>query len=148
MPPRSDRHYLVLSVLAKQIRSGDRVLSPRGIALVSTHGVALYHPDSPGSDRDHWRWTHSGLALLFRNCGERSLVEIQPNGDFVACVGCLVARFLDEAAARIAPRVVRRAVTGALNGAAEWLDRRYPRQARLPRPGPLSVNYLVVRTKT
>lgn len=124
-----------------------RVLSPGGLALVSTHGVFLYHPDPPGSGRDYWRWTHSGLARLFRECGDWSLIDIQPNGNFFACLGYLLVQFVDEVAGRSGPEVLRRALTSAINLGAGWLDRRYPPRARVPHPGSLSANYLVISRK-
>jgi SAM-dependent methyltransferase len=124
-----------------------RVLRPGGVALTSTHGVFLYHPDPPGSDHDYWRWTHSGLVKLFRDSASWSDIQVHANGDFVACIGYLLCQFVDEAAGRILPDKLRRAVIAGLNRAAEVLDQRFPPRARVPRPGSLSANYLLVATK-
>jgi SAM-dependent methyltransferase len=124
-----------------------RVLSPGGVALASTHGVFLYHPDPPDSDRDYWRWTHSGLERLFGEHGKWSSIEISPNGNFVSCIGYLLVQFVDEAGDRSGFDVVRRALTTTINAGAEMLDRRYPSRARVPRPGSLSPNYLVICRK-
>jgi SAM-dependent methyltransferase len=124
-----------------------RVLRPDGVALVSTHGVFLYHPDPVDTDKDYWRWTHSGLRKLFSDNAPWRALEIHPNGEFVACIGYLVAQFVDEAASRVLPGALRRGIVSTLNHTAEALDRRYPPRARVPRPGSLSANYLVVATK-
>src|SRR5581483_6226449 len=42
-----------------------RVCAPGGRVLASTHGVQVYHP----APVDHWRWTHTGLELLFLRNG-------------------------------------------------------------------------------
>lgn len=68
-----------------------RVLAPGGVVFLSTHGVFLYHPDPPTSDRDYWRWTHSGLLRIFRQSGEWGELSIQPQGNVVACLGYIVA---------------------------------------------------------
>jgi SAM-dependent methyltransferase len=124
-----------------------RVLSPEGVALVSTHGVYLYHPNPPDSDRDYWRWTHAGLARLFREQGDWAELEVLPSGDFFACVGYLLAQFVDEVAEGAAPDAVRRGLVRTLNAGAGWVDKRFPRRARVPSAGSLSANYLVVARK-
>jgi len=129
------------------VREIFRVLAPGGLALVSTHGVFLYHPDPPESDRDYWRWTHSGLAKLFRECADWSAVEVRPNRNAVACLGYVLAQFVDEGARRRLPRGIGAGLTTTINSVAEWLDRRYPTRARVPRPGSLAANYLVVAEK-
>lgn len=48
-----------------------RVLKPGGYALLTTHGVWMYHP----GPHDYYRWTHEGLKELFKNF---SKVDIKP----------------------------------------------------------------------
>jgi SAM-dependent methyltransferase len=120
-----------------------RVLAPSGLALVSTHGVFLYHPDPMDTDRDYWRWTHSGLRKLFSDNGDWDRVDVVENGNFVACVTSLLAVYLDEAARRRLPHRVRRSLVATLNRIGGALDRRYPPRARVPLPGSLTANYLV-----
>jgi len=124
-----------------------RVLAPGGTALVSVPAVFLYHPDPPGSDQDYWRWTHSGLRRTVGAAGDWSAIEIRPQGEVVACLGLIVAQFVDEFGQRLRLGFVRRAMLLALNAAAEWLDARFPPRARVPEPGSMTANYLVSAVK-
>jgi SAM-dependent methyltransferase len=128
---------------ALAVREIWRVLAPSGLALVSTHGVFLYHPDPPDSDRDYWRWTHSGLLKLFSDNGAWGAIDVVENGNFVACVTSLLAVYVDEGARRRLPDRARRSLVATLNRVGGALDRRYPPRARVPRPGSLTANYLV-----
>lgn len=124
-----------------------RVLAPGGVTFVSTHGVFLYHPDPPTSDRDYWRWTHSGLMRIFRQTGEWSDIRLEEQGNVVACIGYIVAQYVDEFGQRLGIDLVRRAMLRVLNSSAEWLDHRFPPAARVPMGGSLSANYLVTAVK-
>lgn len=52
-----------------------RILHENGLALVSTHGVMVYHP----TPHDYWRWTQEGLRKLF-SAHEFRRVELVPIG--------------------------------------------------------------------
>lgn len=116
-----------------------RVLARDGVALVSTHGVFLYHPDPV----DLWRWTHAGLARLFRTTGEWSEITVTPNGEAVACLGYIACQYLDELGRRSGSDVLRRALLRSVNAVASRLDARFPPRARGWNPGSLSSNYLL-----
>jgi len=124
-----------------------RVLQPGGAALVSTHGVFLYHPDPPDSDQDYWRWTHAGLEKTIRDSGDWDEVTLRANGDLVSCIAYLAAQFVDELGQRGRSDRLRRGALRVLNSAAVRLDRRFPPNARFPRPGSLSANYLATAVK-
>jgi len=124
-----------------------RVLAPGGMALVSTHGVHVFHPDPPGSGQDFWRWTHAGLEKLFHDVAPWQAVETEPNGNAIACFGALATWYLDGELRRRGLARTRRATIGAVNFVAERLDRRYPPTLRVPAPGSLSANYLVAARK-
>ena len=130
------------------VREIHRVLAPGGVVFASTHGVFLYHPDPPGSDRDYWRWTHSGLRRLFETSAPWTAIEVEPNGDVVACLGYITAQFLDEGLERMRLVRGRRLVMAAMNRGAEWADRRFPFRARVPAAGSLSANYLVTARRS
>ena len=124
-----------------------RVLRPHGAALISTHGVFLYHPDPPDTDGDYWRWTHAGLHKAVSAAGEWSEVSVQANGEVVACLAYIAAQFIDEVGARLGFEPLRRGMLWTLNTLAERIDRRFPPRARVPQAGSLSANYLVTAVR-
>lgn len=119
-----------------------RVLKPGGVVFLSTHGVFLYHPDPPTSDRDYWRWTHSGLLRIFRQAAEWESLGIQGQGNVVACLGYITAQFVDELGQRL-PGPLARGLLALVNTLSWKLDKVFPPNARVPAPGSLSANYLV-----
>jgi SAM-dependent methyltransferase len=124
-----------------------RVLAPGGVAMCSTHGVYIYHPDPPGSGQDFWRWTHSGLELLFGRAGAWKGIEILPQGDVIACFATILCWHIDGLFRRFRIPAVGRTLIAAVNALAEPLDARFPPNLRHPDPGALVGNYLVVAAK-
>jgi len=119
-----------------------RILKPGGVALLSTHGVYIYHP-APG---DYWRWTHEGLQLAARDAGLEP-VRILPNGGPIACISYLFITMLTFFSYRnilLAP--LRFCLAPFLNFTAEKVDGLfsglYPKSKLL-----LVANYLVVLEK-
>jgi SAM-dependent methyltransferase len=115
-----------------------RVTAPGGRVLASTHGVQAYHP----SPADYWRWTHAGLEKLFREHGEWAAVTVAPASGTAACVGMLLALYLELATKRTPLAPVGRGAVATINRAAEALDRRSAR-LREPGPGTIHANYHV-----
>lgn len=125
-----------------------RVLAPGGVALISTHGVFLYHPDPPESDRDYWRWTHSGLLRIVGESGDWDSVKIVSQGNVIACLGYIAAQFADEFGQKMPGRWPGRLLVRFVNTVSEWLDRHFPSNARFPASGSMSANYLVTASKS
>ncbi len=125
-----------------------RVLRPGGLALVSTHGVFLYHPDPPGSDQDYWRWTHSGLRRLFESHGTWNSIGVEGCGEMLSCVGYVLAQFLGEAVDRAPLSHAGALAMRAFNRSVERMDRRFPPRARTPAGGSISSTYLVSATRS
>ena len=113
-----------------------RVTRPGGLVLASTHGVQLYHP----SPVDHWRWTHTGLELLFRENASWSECTVSAGAGTTACVGMVVNLYLDLLAKRLRLRPLALPLIAAINRAAETIDAASPRLRSLE-PGALIANY-------
>ena len=124
------------------VRELFRVTAPGGRVLASTHGVQVYHP----SPEDHWRWTHTGLELLFTRNGAWSSISVRPAGGAATCVTALTAIYLDLLARRVHLGAAAKGLVWLLNTAGPALDRRVP-ALRATRPGSIFVNYHVVAEK-
>jgi SAM-dependent methyltransferase len=123
---------------ARAVRELRRVVKPGGRVLASTHGTMVYHP----APNDFWRWTHTGLDRLFRDNGDWSTVTVTPGSGTTACVGMLVAHYLDLLFHRARVRPLGRPLVALVNRAAEALDRAAP-LLREPIPGAIFANFHV-----
>jgi SAM-dependent methyltransferase len=115
-----------------------RVVRPGGRVLASTHGVQAYHP----SPVDHWRWTHTGLELLFARNATWSACRVAPGSGTTACVGMVVNLYVDLLAKRLHVRRLAEPMIAAVNSLAEAIDARNPRLRSLV-PGALIANFHV-----
>jgi SAM-dependent methyltransferase len=127
-----------------------RVLKPGGILLLSTHGVAPYHP----TPEDHWRWTGSGLRKLARDFGEFAEVEVRPCGGTVACLGYLTALYLSLVVDRLSQRRVTQPVAATVrltvvlvNLAGRGIDRFVERRRSASEINTLASNLLLIAKK-
>jgi SAM-dependent methyltransferase len=120
------------------VRELRRVVKPGGRVLASTHGVYPYHPNP----EDLWRWTHTGLAHLFRTNAEWTSVTVSPGAGTTATVAMLVAHTLDLLCKRAGVRALGLPLVALLNATGEALDRAIP-LLREPVPGSLNANYHV-----
>ncbi len=121
---------------AQAVRELRRVTAPGGRVLASTHGVQVYHP----SPEDYWRWTHAGLARLFREQAEWESVEVTAGAGTATCLAMLLGTYV-EIALRRTP--LARGPVWLLNRAGAALDARF-RVLREPVPGSLIANFHVV----
>jgi SAM-dependent methyltransferase len=128
------------------IAEAHRVLRPGGLALISTHGLAIYQ----SYDGDYWRWTHQGLETLIAGGGPWRSVDVYPNGGAasgaVYIVGIQVeflADRLGRATHPAASQLIAGPTVAALNAIAWNADRRmrkaFPKHAPVAAP-----NYLAV----
>jgi SAM-dependent methyltransferase len=124
---------------AQAVRELHRVTNPGGRVLASTHGTQVYHP----APEDFWRWTHTGLERLFRTSGDWRSVSVHPGAGTAACLGMLIATYVNLAAQRVHAEWAARIVNRGVNATAAALDRRSA-QLREPVPGALIANYHVV----
>src|SRR5581483_10532785 len=121
---------------AQVVRELRRVVAPGGRVLTSTHGVQWYHP----SPNDHWRWTHTGLRLLFERNGDWSSLSIEPATGTGSTIAMLLANYLEVA---LRGTVVARGVVSLLHRAGALVDRSSPK-LRDVRQGSLIANFHVV----
>jgi SAM-dependent methyltransferase len=124
---------------ARAVRELRRVVAPGGRVLASTHGVQVYHPNPD----DFWRWTHAGLERLFRENGDWSAVTVTPASGTTACLGMLVAIYINLLAKRAHATALAAPLVASLNAVAAAVDRAVPR-LREPGPGTLFANYHVI----
>jgi SAM-dependent methyltransferase len=115
-----------------------RVVAPGGRVLASTHGVQVYHPNPV----DLQRWTHEGLERLFRDNADWTSLTVAPGSGTAACVGMLLATYVDLLARRLHIDPLGRAMVAGINSGAERLDRHVGGLLE-PRPGAIFANYHV-----
>lgn len=123
----------------KAVRELRRVVAPGGRVLVSTHGVAVYHP----APYDHWRWTHTGLVHLFRQHGNWRSVEVAPAVGTASSLASILGFYVAQATRGRGRRALGRAAVAGLNRLGRTIDRRMPQLTEL-RPGTLFTNYHLV----
>jgi SAM-dependent methyltransferase len=119
-----------------------RVTAPGGRVLTSTHGVQVYHP-APG---DHWRWTHTGLELLFRRNGDWASVDVRPAGGTATCLAAMTGIYVDMLFRRVHLTPVAKGLVWTLNTTGAGLDRRVA-GLRATQPGSIFLNYHVIAEK-
>ena len=120
------------------IRELRRVVRRGGRVLVTTHGVYPFHPNPD----DFWRWTHDGLARLFRTNAQWESVTVRPGAGTAATIAMLVAHGVDLLFKRLGARPLATPFVVALNWTGEALERGVP-ALREPIPGSLHANYHV-----
>jgi len=120
---------------ARAVSELNRVTAPGGRVLASTHGVQMYHP----SPNDYWRWTHTGLRLLFQRNGSWSALSIEPAAGSGSGLAMLIGNYVEAGLRRTA---LARCAVWLINRGGAALDR-YPPLSDT-RPGSLIPNYHVV----
>jgi SAM-dependent methyltransferase len=121
---------------ARAVRELRRVTRPGGRVLASTHGVQWYHP----SPNDHWRWTHTGLRLLFERNGDWSSLSIEPAAGSGSTVAMLLANYVEVG---LPESAFARGAVWVLHRAGEVVDASSPK-LRETRQGSLIANYHIV----
>jgi SAM-dependent methyltransferase len=123
---------------AAGVRELRRVLKPGARALVSTHGVMVYHP----APHDRWRWTHEGLEHLFLTNASWTTVSVRPAAGTAATLALLLSIYVDLASRRAHVAPLGRLLVRGLNAAGAAIDARAA-ILREPGPGTLHANYHV-----
>jgi SAM-dependent methyltransferase len=125
VPDASQDVVICLSVLehvddpAQAVRELHRVVRPDGVVLAATHGCFPWHP----YPQDHWRWTQTGLVLLFRDAGGFGSVELSAPRGTMSGIFFLLAHYAHQWIARRRWRQpLRTPVVGAINWIGERVD--------------------------
>jgi SAM-dependent methyltransferase len=101
------------------VRELRRILRPGGVVFASTHGCFPWHP----YPQDHWRWTQTGLPLLFERAGGFSSVELSATRGTVSGMFFLLAHYAyGWASARAWRRWLRGGLVRSINWLGEVLD--------------------------
>ena len=102
-----------------------RVVRPGGVVFATTHGCFPWHP----YPQDHWRWTQTGLPLLFTKGGFGSVRLFATRGT-LSGMFFLLAHYVQLWASRGRGRRfkqrARRPLTIAVNRIGEYLDAKTP----------------------
>lgn len=141
---------LCLSVLEhvnspqRSVAELSRILRPGGVVFASTHGAFPWHP----YPQDHWRWTQTGLPILFEHSGNFESIEISATRGTFSGMFFLLAHYAYGWASKTRPRqALRGGITTALNLAGEWIDTRTPGLHDLQRPVTAIPEFFIVARK-
>jgi SAM-dependent methyltransferase len=120
---------LCLSVLehvddpGKAVQELRRVTKQGGIVFSSTHGCFPWHP----YPQDHWRWTQTGLGLLFTRTGGFAEVHVEATHGSIAHIFFLLAHYISLWCQwKPYRRWLRNPSVQIVNRLGERLDKRYP----------------------
>jgi len=120
---------LCLSVLEhvddpiQTVRELFRVVKTDGVVFASTHGCFPWHP----YPQDHWRWTQTGLPLLFKQYGGFESVQIFATRGTISGMFFLLAHYAyDWASQSSFKRHLRGPLTTLINRLGEFFDKKMP----------------------
>jgi len=107
---------------AQCVREFYRVVKPGGVIFALTHGCFPWHP----YPQDHWRWTQTGLQLLFQSGGFANVNIFAPLGSLAGAILPMGYYFYDWASRTRLKRLFRRSLMILINRVGETLDKRTP----------------------
>lgn len=106
---------------AQAVKELFRVVKPDGVVFASTHGCFPWHP----YPQDHWRWTQTGLPLLFKQQGGFRSVQLSATRGTISGMFFLLAHYASMwAGAKRWRAVLRKPLTVVANKVGEFLDNR------------------------
>jgi SAM-dependent methyltransferase len=117
---------LCLSVLehvndpVRAVKELFRVVKSDGVVFASTHGCFPWHP----YPQDHWRWTQTGLPLLFEKYGGFKEVRLFATRGTMSGIFFLFAHYTYRWASngRFKSEILRRPLTILANKMGEFFD--------------------------
>ncbi len=107
----------------QSVKELHRVVRDDGVVFVSTHGCFPYHPHP----QDHWRWTQTGLPILFKGAGFRDVRLFATRGTMSGIFYLLSHYvFLWSTRGWFWRQYVKRPLTAVLNTIGEFVDAKTP----------------------
>ncbi len=140
---------LCLSVLEHVNNPGNvvgelyRVVKQGGLVFASTHGCFPWHP----YPQDHWRWTQTGLPLLFKQHAAFSSVHLFSTRGSMSGIFFLLAHYSYRWTSEKGKLFLRRPLTTLINRLGEFLDRKSPGLADINRPVTAIPEFFVIAKK-
>src|SRR5262249_55402846 len=129
LPHESADLVIGLSVLEhvndpiQSVKELARVVRPDGLVFASTHGCFPWHP----YPQDHWRWTQTGLPILFKKYGGFKNVRLFATRGTMSAIFFLLAHYTYAWASRSSWRLrFRSMLTSTVNRMGQYLDARTP----------------------
>lgn len=113
----------------QSVRELLRVVKPDGMVFASTHGCFPWHP----YPQDHWRWTQTGLKLMFEQEGFTDVELFSTRGTMSGMCFLLAHYFWNWTSTSAFRRAFRVPVQRLINGAGVWLDKKTPGLANVNR---------------
>lgn len=105
------------------VRELYRVVRPGGVVFVTTHGCFPWHP----YPQDHWRWTQTGLPLLFKKYGGFRNVRLFATRGSMSGIFFLLAHYVNLwTGGRRWRQRLRRPLIILVNRVGEFLDAKSP----------------------
>ena len=108
-----------------------RVTKPNGVVFAVTHGCFPWHP----YPQDHWRWTQTGLPLLFTKYGQFKSVNIFASYGTFSGMGLVLSHFFHSktVSGGAVRRFLGRQMIVFSNRIAEYLDMKFPEMSDVNR---------------
>jgi SAM-dependent methyltransferase len=107
---------------AQCVREFRRVVKPGGVIFALTHGCFPWHP----YPQDHWRWTQTGLQLLFQQGGFTDVHIFAPLGSVAGAILPIGYYIYEWASQTRFKRLLRRPLMTWFNQVGERLDKKTP----------------------
>jgi SAM-dependent methyltransferase len=109
---------------ARAVQELYRVLRPDGVVFATTHGCFPWHP----YPQDHWRWTQTGLPILFEKYGGFRDVQLFATRGSLSGIFFLIAHYVHlwAVGGQYWRRRLKRPLTVLVNRVGEYLDAKTP----------------------
>ncbi|MBN8654302.1 MAG: class I SAM-dependent methyltransferase [Anaerolineae bacterium] len=127
------------------VKELNRVTKPDGIVFASTHGCFPWHP----YPQDHWRWTQTGLPLLFTRQGGFSEVEIFATHGTFSGMAFVLAHFFNTWTTRRGKlrSALNKPLVRFINRFGQFIDSKTPQMSDINRHVTAIPEFFVIARK-